>query len=88
METVTYSNFRQNLRGYMKQINEDSDTFIVTTKDVEDTVVVMSKRDYDTMQETLRTLSNAYVMDKIRRGEQQFQTGSAKIRELIEVEDD
>ncbi|MEK4139346.1 type II toxin-antitoxin system prevent-host-death family antitoxin [Kurthia sp. FSL E2-0154] len=88
METVTYSNFRQNLRGYMKQINEDSDTFIVTTKDVEDTVVVMSKRDYDTMQETLRTLSNAYVMDKIRRGEEQFQTGSAKIRELIEVEDD
>lgn len=88
METVTYSNFRQNLRGYLKQINEDSDTFIVTTKDVEDTVVVMSKRDYDTMQETLRTLSNAYVMDKIRRGEEQFQTGSAKIRELIEVEDD
>lgn len=88
METVTYSNFRQNLRGYMKQINEDSDTFIVTTKDVEDTVVVMSKRDYDTMQETLRTLSNAYVMDKIRRGEEQFQTGAAKIRELIEVEDD
>lgn len=88
MEAVTYSNFRQNLRGYMKQINEDSDTFIVTSKDVEDTVVVMSKRDYDAMQETLRTLSNTYVMDKIRRGDEQFQTGESKIHELIEVEDD
>ena len=88
MEAVTYSNFRQNLRGYMKQINEDSDTFIVTSKDVEDTVVVMSKRDYDSMQETVRTLSNAYVMNKIRRGDEQFQTGESKIRELIEVEDD
>ena len=88
MEAVTYSNFRQNLRGYMKQINEDSDTFIVTSKDVEDTVVVMSKRDYDAMQESMRTLSNTYVMEKIRRGDEQFQTGEAKIHELIEVEDD
>ena len=88
MEAVTYSNFRQNLRSYMKQINEDSDTFIVTTKDVEDTVVVMSKRDYDAMQETLRTLSNTYVMEKIRRGDEQFQAGETKIRELIEVEND
>lgn len=72
----------------MKQVNEDSDTFIVSSKGVEYTVVVMSKLDYDSMQETLRTLSNAYVMDKIRRVDEQFQTGEAKIRELIEVEDD
>ncbi|MBM7700293.1 type II toxin-antitoxin system Phd/YefM family antitoxin [Kurthia huakuii] len=88
MEAIAYSNFRQNLRGYMKQINEDSDTFIVTTKNVEDTVVVMSKRDYDAMQETLRTLSNSYVMDKIRRGDEQFQVGKGTVRELIEAEND
>jgi len=56
----------------MKQVNEDAETLIVTTKDVGDTVVVLSKRDYDSIQETLRVLSNNYVMDKIRRGEQQF----------------
>lgn len=88
MEAVTYSNFRQNLRGYMKQINEDSDTLIVTSKDVEDTVVVMSKRDYDAMQESMRTLSNTYVMEKIRRGDEQFRAGEGNIRELIEVEND
>lgn len=88
MEAVTYSNFRQNLRSYMKQINEDSDTLIVTSKDVEDTVVVVSKRDYDTMQESMRTLSNTYVMEKIRRGDEQFRAGEANIREVIEVEND
>lgn len=88
MEAVTYSNFRQNLRSYMKQINEDSDTLIVTSKDVEDTVVVMSKRDYDAMQESMRTLSNTYVMEKIRRGDEQFRAGEANIREVIEVEND
>lgn len=72
MESVAYSNFRQNLSKYMKQVNEDAEALIVTTKDVGDTVVVLSKRDYDSIQETLRVLSNNYVMDKIRRGEQQF----------------
>ena len=36
MEAVVYSNFRQNLRSYMKQVNEDADTLIVTTKDIDD----------------------------------------------------
>ena len=85
MEAVAYSNFRQNLRSYMKQVNEDADTLIVTNKNVEDTVVVLSKRDYDSMQETLRVLSNDYVMGKLRRGDQQFSEGNFKTHELIEV---
>lgn len=88
MEAVAYSNFRQNLRSYMKQVNEDAETLIVTSKDVEDTVVVLSKRDYDSMQETLRTLSNNYVMEKIRRGDAQFSKGAFKTHDLIEVESD
>ena len=86
MEAVVYSNFRQNLRSYMKQVNEDADTLIVTTKDIDDTVVVLSKRDYDSMQETMRIWSNNYVMDKIRRGDQQFSEGSFNANELLEVE--
>ncbi|EHV0178917.1 type II toxin-antitoxin system Phd/YefM family antitoxin [Enterococcus faecalis] len=88
MEAVAYSNFRQNLRSYMKQVNEDAETLIVTSKEIEDTVVVLSKRDYDSMQETLRTLSNNYVMEKIRRGDEQFSKGLFKIHDLIEVESD
>lgn len=87
-EGVAYSNFYQNLRSYMKQVNEDAETLIGTSKDVEDTVVVLSKRDYDSMQETLRTLSNNYVMEKIRRGDEQFFKGSFKTHDLIEVESD
>lgn len=86
MEAVAYSNFRKNLRSYMKQVNNDADALIVTTKDVEDTVVVLSKRDYDSMQETLRVLSNDYVMDKIRRGDKQFSEGNFISRELFESE--
>ncbi|MCB8506841.1 type II toxin-antitoxin system Phd/YefM family antitoxin [Enterococcus durans] len=51
MEAVTYSNFRQNLRGLMRQINDDSERLVVTTNDNTD-VVVLSKADYDAWQET------------------------------------
>lgn len=79
MEAVTYSNFRQNLRRYMKLINEDAETLIVTSKDIEDTDVVLSKRDYDSMQETFRVLCNG----KIRRGDELFSMG-VKTHDLFE----
>lgn len=51
MEAVTYSNFRQNLRGLMRKINDDAERLVVTTNDNTD-VVVLSKADYDAWQET------------------------------------
>lgn len=57
-------------------------------KNVEDTVVVLSKRDYDSMQENFHIMSNNYLMDKIRRGNQQFKDGSFLFHELLEVEED
>lgn len=68
----------------MKQVNDDSDALIVTSKDPNENVVVMSKRDYDSMQETMRTLSNKYVMDKVRKGDAQFSEGNFKTHEIIE----
>ncbi|MBO0451160.1 type II toxin-antitoxin system Phd/YefM family antitoxin [Candidatus Enterococcus murrayae] len=86
MDAITYSNFRQNLRSYMKQVSEDGEPLIVTSKEVEDTIVVLSKRDFDSMQETLRVLSNEYVMGKIHRGDKQFSKGNFKTHDLLEVE--
>lgn len=51
MEAVTYSKFRQNLRGLMRKINDDAERLVVTTNDNTD-VVVLSKADYDSWQET------------------------------------
>lgn len=51
MGTVTYSNFRQNLRGLMRKLNDDAERLVVTTNDNTD-VVVLSKADYDARQET------------------------------------
>ena len=88
MEAVAYSNFRQNLKQYMKQVNEDADALIVTAKDAEDTVVVLSKREYDSLQESLRILSNSYLIEKIRRGDTQFRKKQFQTHDLLAVKED
>lgn len=72
MEAVTYSSFRQDLKNYLKQVNQDSEPLIVTNKKAEDNVVVISKDDYDAMVETMRIMSNPALMAKIKRGDKQF----------------
>ena len=48
-QAVAYSNFRANLKTYMRRVNEDADTLLVTNADPEDNVVVMSADDYDSL---------------------------------------
>ena len=88
MEAVSYSVLRKNLKHYLQQVNDDATTLLVTNRDdVDDTAVLMSKRDYDSMTETLRIMSNPELMDKIRRGQEQITTGKTKQHELIEPND-
>lgn len=72
MDVTSYSNFKYNLKKYMKQVNDEFDALIVTGKDPKENIVVMSQRDYDAMQETMKILSDRYVMKKILRGDAQF----------------
>ncbi|MFD1392489.1 type II toxin-antitoxin system Phd/YefM family antitoxin [Lacticaseibacillus jixianensis] len=88
MDAVSYSSFRKNLKSYMQKVNQDSESLLVTVKDPEDTVVVMSKSDYDAMQETMYLLSNPDLMARIRRGDKQVQAGKATVHDLLEDVDD
>ena len=57
METVSYSNFRQNLRTLMRKVNDDAQRLVVTTNDESD-IVVMGKADYNSWQETLNLMQS------------------------------
>ncbi|WP_125567025.1 type II toxin-antitoxin system Phd/YefM family antitoxin [Companilactobacillus insicii] len=88
MEAVSYSNFRQNLKKYFKQVNQNSEPLIVTNKNVEDDVVVMSKDDYDSMTETMRIMSNSELMERLQNSEKQFNSNGFKEHELIDEDDE
>ena len=86
-QAVAYSNFRANLKTYMRRVNEDADTLLVTNADPEDNVVVMSADDYDSLMETLRVYldNNPYLSDKVMRGMAQVRQGQAMAHDLVEA---
>ncbi|MGM0217499.1 type II toxin-antitoxin system Phd/YefM family antitoxin [Enterococcus sp. AZ126] len=57
MEATTYSNFRKHLKDHMEQVNDNSDSLIVNSKD-EKNVVAMAKSDYNNIMENLYLMSS------------------------------
>lgn len=86
-QAIPYSRFRANLKTYLKKVNDDADTLLITNTNPEDNVIVMSAADYDSIMETLRVCQNPYLSDKIMRGLAQTRHGQTTRRELIEPED-
>ncbi|MDR0297451.1 MAG: type II toxin-antitoxin system prevent-host-death family antitoxin [Streptococcaceae bacterium] len=80
MDAVNYSNFRKNLKDYMIKVNEDAVPYIVTSKNAEEDIVVMSKRDYDNMVENAYINSSKANVDFIMASWKQARTGQANER--------
>jgi antitoxin YefM len=82
MNAITYSEARANLADTIKRVCRDRNPVIITRKR-EDTVVMMSLADYESLNETaylLRTPRNARrLLDAVR----QLETGRGKERELL-----
>lgn len=57
MSVITYSNARENFRTIIDKVNEDSEPYIITTKDNINAVLI-SESDYNSMMETLYLLTN------------------------------
>lgn len=83
MEAVTYSTFRKDLRHYLDKTRDDAEAVLVTSKDPESNVVVMNQRDYDNLMENLRIMSNEGLMERIRRGREQFRNGQTTPHDLL-----
>jgi len=86
MEAVAYSNFRQNLRSFMRKINDDAERMVVTTNDNSD-IVVMSKMDYDSWMETFYLMRSPENKRRIDEAIEQLENGLGTIHELIEVDE-
>ncbi|NLW42964.1 MAG: hypothetical protein GXY89_07510 [Tissierellia bacterium] len=74
MEAVNYSNFRKNLKSYMKKINENSEAIIVTSIDDTD-IVAISKDDYDNIIENLYLLFNDANREHLKKSIEELEKG-------------
>ena len=87
MEAVVYSNFRNNLKNYMKKVNDEYETLMVVNKNPDENIVVLSKENWDSIQETIRLMNNDYLSDKILSGMEQVKQKKVIQHPLLEVED-
>ena len=84
MEAVLYSTFRNHLKDYMKKVNDEFEPLTVVNKNPEEDIVVLSKSEWDSIQETLRIAQNKELSDKVLRGMTQVRAGSTQVHVIEE----
>jgi len=83
MEITSYSNFRQNLKSFIEKVISSRAPLFVTRQGGEE-VVVLSKADYEGMQETLHLLSSPKNAIRLKEAIEEDNAGGGKVRELID----
>ena len=83
MEITTYSNFRLHLKSFMDLVFTTRSPLFVTRSKGDD-VVVLSKSDYESMQETLYLLSSPKNAERLALGLDEYKKGEGIKRDLID----
>jgi len=68
MEVITPTNARKNLYGIIKHVVSDSQPVEISNTKDDESVVMISKRDWNSLQETIY-LQNAGVIEQIKHFE-------------------
>ena len=85
MEAVAYSTFRKNLRTYLDKTRDDATPILVTSKDPSANVVIINSAEYENMLENLHVQSNEYLVDKLKHGRKEAQSGKLVSHSLVEA---
>jgi antitoxin YefM len=80
---TTYTDFRQQLKSYLDKVRSSHSPLFVTSANGED-VVVLSKSDYESMEETFYLLKSPKNAARLLQGIEDYEKGSGTERSLIE----
>ncbi len=83
MEITTYSAFRQNLKSFLDKVLINHAPLFVTRASGQD-VVVLSKADYESMQETFYLLKSPANTKRLLEGLEEYEKGLGQEKSLIE----
>jgi antitoxin YefM len=83
MENISYHAFRQHLKSFLDKVISSRSPLIVKRADGED-IVVLSKSDYNSMQETFYLLRNPVNAQRLLKSIEECEKGQGQERKLIE----
>ena len=82
MDTVTYSEFRKKLAGYLDKVNADSSPLLVTRQNTPP-VVVMPLEDFKAYEATFYLLSSKKNAKRLNTAIEELRSGKGKEKELV-----
>lgn len=83
MEITSYTIFRQHLKSFLDRVLANHTPLFVTRANGEE-VVVLSRADYDSMQETFYLLKSPKNAMLLQEGIEKYNKGEGQERALIE----
>ncbi|MES2427007.1 MAG: type II toxin-antitoxin system prevent-host-death family antitoxin [Bacteroidota bacterium] len=83
MLITTYTSFRQQLKSYLDKVRNNHAPLFVTSANGED-VVVLSRSDYESMEETFYLLKSPANATRLLKSIEDYEKGLGKERSLIE----
>lgn len=83
MEVTTYSKFRENLKGFLDNVFSNHTPLFIKRANGED-VVVISKADYDSLNETFYLLKSPKNAERLLKGIAEYEQGLGEEKHLSE----
>ena len=84
MRTANYSELRNNLKSYLDGVINDSEPLLVH-RSGNDSVVVISLEEYNSIKETEYIMKSPAMMDIIRKGEKDIKDRKGKVVDIDEL---
>ncbi|MBN2718794.1 MAG: type II toxin-antitoxin system prevent-host-death family antitoxin [Deltaproteobacteria bacterium] len=83
MRAISYTAARSNLANTMKKVCDDHDPIIITRKN-EDSVILMSLEDYESLTETAYLTNSPKNVKRLLESIEQLESGKGVEKELVE----
>jgi antitoxin YefM len=83
MQVINYSEFRTQLKANLDFVSHENDIIIVN-RQKDNNVVLISLKEYNSMQETLHLLSSPRNRQRLDEAIEQEKQGMVEIHDLIE----
>lgn len=78
MQAEAYSNVRNNLKSFMKKVNDDAEAIIITSRNGKDNSVLISQDEYDNLIENTYIRSSKANVEHIMKSWNELKNGSGK----------